>query len=117
VNYISLPVGWANLGTKLGDFAVVIRPETGVCAYSVYAEQGSHNDIGEGSIALANALGIPSNAKSGGVAHGIVYIVFHGSAKGWPLSQQEIDQNGANLFAKWGGVAKASLCFPNLNWR
>lgn len=112
VNYISIP-GRPTLGAKLGDFAVVIHPETGAYAYSVYADEGP---FGAGSIALANALGIPST-NSGGISHGIVYIVFPGTTKGWPLSRQEIDQHGANLFANWGGMAKASLCFPNLNWR
>ena len=67
-------------------------------------------------IALAAALGVPSSPKSGGVAHGIVYIVFPGSAQGWPLSQPEIDQYGAQLFAKWGGLDKAKDCFPNSEW-
>jgi hypothetical protein len=28
----------------------------------------------------------------------------------------EIDQYGAPLFAKWGGVDKAKDCFPDLDW-
>jgi hypothetical protein len=44
------------------------------------------------------------------------FIVFSASAQGWPLSQPEIDQYGAQLFAKWGGVDKAKDCFPNLEW-
>jgi hypothetical protein len=77
---------------------------------------GPASKIGEASIALAAALGIPSNPKNGGTAHGIVYIVFPGSQQGWPLSQAEIDQYGAALFAKWGGLDKAKDCFPNLPW-
>lgn len=115
VNFIVLP-GRLGLGAKLGDFAVLIRPATGTYDYAVYADVGPASKIGEGSIALANALGIPSSPKSGGVAHGIVYIVFPGSAQGWPLSQPEIDQYGAQLFANWGGVDKAKDCFPNLEW-
>ncbi len=115
LNFIVLP-GRLNLGAKLGDFAVVIRPATGAYDYAVYADVGPANKIGEASIALASALGIPSNPKSGGVAHGILYIVFPGSAKGWPLSQPQIDQYGAALFANWGGIENAKACLPDLSW-
>jgi hypothetical protein len=115
VNFIVLP-GRLGLGAKLGDFATVIRPATGAYDYAVYADVGPANKIGEGSIALANALGIPSSPKSGGVAHGIVYIVFPGSVQGWPFSQPEIDQYGAQLFANWGGLDKAKECFADLTW-
>ena len=115
VNFIVLP-GRLGLGAKLGDFAAVIRPATGAYDYAVYADAGPANKIGEGSIALAGTLGIPSSPKNGGIAHGLVYIVFHGSAQGWPLSQPDIDRYGAQLFAKWGGVDKAKDCFPAVDW-
>jgi hypothetical protein len=66
VNFIVLP-GRLGLGAKLGDFSVVIRPATGAYDYAVYADVGPANKIGEGSIALAAALGIPSDPKSGGL--------------------------------------------------
>ena len=116
ISFVVLP-GRIGLGVKLGDFAVVIRPATGAYEYAVYADVGPANKIGEGSIALAAALGVPSNPKSGGIAHGIAYIVFPGSAQRWPLSQPEIDQYGAQLFSKWGGLDKAKACFPDLQWR
>jgi hypothetical protein len=115
VNFIVLPAG-LNLRAKLGDYAVVIRPETRAISYAVYADVGPAHQIGEGSIALANALGIPSNAKTGGVANGIVYIVFHGSAKALSLSQADIDTAGAALFANWGGLDRARDSFPEIKW-
>jgi hypothetical protein len=115
VNFIVLP-GRLGLGAKLGDFAVVIRPATGAYDYAVYADVGPANKIGEASVALAAALGVPSSPKSGGVGHGIIYIVFPGSAQSWPLSQPEIDQYGAQLFSKWGGLDKAKDCFPQSEW-
>ena len=115
LNFIVLP-GRIGLGTKLGDFAVVIRPNTGAYDYAVYADVGPANKIGEASIALAAALGIPSNPKTGGVGHGIAYVVFPGTARTWPLSQPEIDQYGAQLFSKWGGLDKAKACFPDMSW-
>jgi hypothetical protein len=115
LNFIVLP-GKLNLGAKLGDFAVAVRPATGAYDYAVYADVGPASKIGEASISLAHALGIPSNPKNGGVAHGILYFVFPGSAKHWPLSQPEVDQYGATLFAKWGGLDRARGCFPDITW-
>jgi hypothetical protein len=115
LNFFVLP-GKLNLGVKLGDFGVIIRPAAGIYDYAVYGDVGPVNKIGEGSIALASATGIPSNPKTGGVGHGIVYIVFPGSKTSWPLSQPEIDQYGAQLFVKWGGLDKAKDCFPNMDW-
>jgi len=115
INFIVLP-GRLGLGAKLGDFATVLLPDTGACAYAVYADVGPANKIGEGSIALADALGIPSSPKTGGRGHGIVYIVFPGSKTGWPLSQEQIDQEAAQVFTTWGGLDKAKNCFPNVPW-
>jgi hypothetical protein len=116
VNFIVLPRG-LDLGAKLGDFATVIRPASGVCAYAVYADVGPVAKIGEGSIALAAALGIPSNPKTGGIAHGIIYLVLPGSGRGWPLSQSEINRYASPLFRKWGGIAMAKACFRDLQWQ
>lgn len=115
VNFFVLP-GRLGLGNKLGDFGVVIRPDKNDYDYAVYADVGPGNKIGEGSIALAASLGIPSSPKTGGTGHGIIYIVFPDSAEGWPLSQTEIDHHAAALFATWGGLEKAKECFPGVNW-
>jgi hypothetical protein len=62
VNYVVIPghldVKVNNQIAKLGDFAVVIRPEVEVPAYAVVADRGPIHRIGEGSIALAKALKI-----------------------------------------------------------
>ena len=115
INFIVLPAG-LNLGAKLGDFAVVIHPGTQSISYAVYADVGPAHKIGEGSIALASSLGLPSSPKAGGVGHGINYIVFHGTAGTFPLSQPDIDKAGATLFAKWGGLDRAKESFLELNW-
>jgi hypothetical protein len=114
INYFVLP---GKLGlAKLGDFGVVIRPKTNSYDYAIYADSGPATKLGEGSIALAAALGIPSNPKRGGVDSGIITIVFPGTTKGWPLTQVEIDLNGAALFAAWGGLEQAKECFPDADW-
>ncbi len=115
INFFVLP-GRLGLGAKLGDFGVVVRPATNDYDYAIYADVGPAAKIGEGSIALAAALGIPSNPKHGGTGSGIIYIVFPGSGKGWPLTQVQIDQYGAALFANWGGLEKVKECFPDAPW-
>lgn len=46
---------------------------------AVVADVGPRNKVGEGSIALARALGIPSSPRSGGVAANVVhYQIFPG---------------------------------------
>lgn len=53
---------------------------------AVCGDIGPSNHLGEGSIALARALKIPSNARKGGVAHGVTYTFFPGiAAKGFRL--------------------------------
>jgi len=115
INFVVLP-GRLGLNAKLGDFGVVIRPDKRAYDYAVYADVGPANKIGEASIALAAALGLPSSPKNGGTGHGVIYLVFPGSQQGWPLSQAQIDQHGAGLFAQWGGIKKAKDCFPDLPW-
>jgi hypothetical protein len=115
INFFVLP-GKLGLGTKLGDLGVAIRPDRNDSDYAVYADVGPAAKIGEASIALAAALGIPSNPKSGGISHGIIYVVFPGSRAGWPLTQPEIDHLGAGLFAKWGGLDTPRDCFPDAGW-
>ena len=56
----------------------------GKTAQAVVGDVGPR--IGEGSIALANALGIPSNPKKGGVDSGVTYEIFPGvTAPGYRL--------------------------------
>ncbi|MBV8417995.1 MAG: hypothetical protein JO251_22590 [Verrucomicrobia bacterium] len=115
INFIVLP-GGLNLGAKLGDYAVVIRPETGAIAYAIYADVGPAGKIGEGSIALANALGVPSSAKTGGVASGIIYLVLPGSANSFPGSQADVDTAGAAFLSIWGGLDRVRESFSKMNW-
>jgi hypothetical protein len=63
-------------GARLGDFAVVMNLRNGKSSYAIYADIGT---MGEGSIALADNLGIWSDARRGGQSDGILYLVFPGS--------------------------------------
>jgi len=111
VPYIALPprvLGPAGAG--MGDFAAVMNRKNGSVAFAIVADQGPRNRIGEGSIALAKALGINSNARVGGVAGGIVYIVFSGSGNGQPRSVEEINSKAGELLNAFGGPARLKSC-------
>ena len=110
IPYIVLP-GNHSAGAKLGDFAVVFNRKNGKVANAIYADVGPSNKIGEGSIALADALEIPSSPKTGGVAKDVMYIVFPGSGNGQPRSIDVINTEAQKIFKDWGGMARLNACF------
>ncbi|CCI25442.1 MAG: glycoside hydrolase family 75 protein [Dolichospermum sp.] len=110
IPYIVLP-GGGSAGAKLGDFAVVFNGKNGKIVNGIYADVGPSNKIGEGSIALAEALGIPSSPRTGGVSSGIMYVVFPGSGNGKPRSLSEINTEAEKHFNNWGGMARLNACF------
>lgn len=66
-------------GIVLGCKAEVTNMRTGVCVTAVVGDVGPSNKIGEVSIALAHALGIPSDPKTGGTTQPILdFEVFPG---------------------------------------
>ena len=99
-------------GAKLGDFAFVINRRNGKLCHAIFADIGPKDKLGEGSIALAETLGIPSNPRRGGSDGEIVYVVFPGSGnrKSRPLA--EIETEATTLFEGWGGVKQIDACFP-----
>lgn len=99
-------------GAQLGDFGVAINRRTGASVFAIFADIGPRDHLGEGSIALAEQLGIPSNPRRGGTSSDVVYIVFPGSGNGKPRSLDGIAREGASLFDAWGGVAQLDACLP-----
>jgi len=114
IPYISLPGHHgAVLRASLGDLAMVINGHNGRYCAAIYADVGPRAKIGEGSIALAEALKLNSNARHGGTSsHSIIYIVFPHSGHGTPLPAASIRSQGNQLFEAWGGIKQASACFP-----
>jgi hypothetical protein len=109
--YIVLP-GNHSAGAKLGDFAVVFNGKNGKIANAIYADVGPKNEIGEGSIALAEALGIPSSPRTGGIAKDVMYVVFPSSGNGKTRSLEDINTEATKHFKNWGGMARLKACFP-----
>jgi len=99
---------------RLGDFATVVNLHNGKSSPAIVADESAPElPMGEGSIALANSLGIDSNPRTGGVEHGVVYVVFPGSGNGKPQTLAEINSIARKDFESWGGMAELRSCLPN----
>ena len=114
VPYVVLPPQLLSSKTegsaRLGDFAAVVNTRSGKVAYALVADRGPKDKLGEGSIALAEALGIASSPKKGGTASGVAYVVFPGSGNGKPRTLSEINTEGERLLNAFGGAAKLTSC-------
>ncbi len=108
IPYVVLPREIAfESGTRLGDFAVAMNMRTGAWSYAIFADVGT---FGEGSIALADNLGIWSDARRGGSWGGVFYLVFPGSGNGRPRSVDELNEAAGRALQDWGGTQQLSSC-------
>jgi hypothetical protein len=111
IPYIVLPEGIeAQTGARPGDFAVVFNLQNDKRSPAIFADTGPEDRIGEGSVALAESLGLWSNARSGGTTRGILYLVFPGSGNGTPRPIEEINAEVEKLFTVWGGNTQLTAC-------
>jgi Fungal chitosanase of glycosyl hydrolase group 75 len=111
IPYIVLPAGTARqLGARPGDFSVVLNQRNGKISYAIFGDVGPSDRIGEGSVALAENLGIRSNARNGGAGKGILFLIFPGSGNGRPRTTEEINSEGERLFQAWGGSYQLEAC-------
>jgi len=65
-------------GIQTGQVALVLYGSR--MAFGIFGDAGPAAIIGEGSYAMAEALGIPSSPRTGGVDSGVTYLVFTGAA-------------------------------------
>ena len=107
IPYIALPgLVRDRGGITLGDFATVRNRRNGRVSHAIYADGGPSGKIGEGSIALAEALGIPSSPKHGGTGSDVVYVVYAGSGNGRSRTKATIDAQGRRLLDAFGGLER-----------
>lgn len=90
VPYIAIPPILEKYGVKLGDLCMVVYKDKRCAA--IVADIGPRSKIGEGSMALAMALGINASPKNGGVDAGVQFYIFCGTDKPWPRTADEIAQ-------------------------
>jgi hypothetical protein len=88
VPYMVLPGGqYSQFGIKLGDMCLVRNRENGKVTVAVFADVGPRHKRGEGSMKLAEELGINNSPTRGGVTKpNIEYLVLPGS--GYPAQNQ-----------------------------
>lgn len=104
VPYLAVPPDLIKLGCKLGDLAYAAH--NGTISWGIIADIGPRRKVGEGSIALAAALGIPSSPRNGGVGNGVSCVVFLKSSKGWHRDLVEAKATATSLLEAWGGAGK-----------
>ncbi len=111
IPFVVLPGGMARqLGARPGDFAVVFDQRNGKFSYAIFGDIGPYDRIGEGSMALAENLGIRSDARNGGARRGILYLVFPGSGNGRPRTIEEINAEGQKLVQDWEASISPDGC-------
>jgi hypothetical protein len=89
---------------------MVFNLQNGKSSPAIYADTGPADRIGEGSIALAENLGLWPDARSGGTTRGILFLVFPGSGDGRPKRVEEIESEAEHLFQAWGGNDQLTAC-------
>ena len=113
IPYIALPSDFAKrFDINLGDLAVVVNRANGRSAYAIFADVGPRGRIGEGSIALARALGIPANPRHDSAEDGITYLIFpsSGSARGDHITARGVRSAAARRYHHWGGRQRLDAC-------
>ncbi len=68
---------YADYGIRAGQIALVLYG--GRMVFGIFGDAGPAAIIGEASFAMAEALGIPSSPRTGGVDSGVTYLVFTGA--------------------------------------
>ncbi len=111
IPFIVLPGSMAReVGARPGDFSAVINLNNGKSSYAIFGDVGPSDRIGEGSVALAENLGIRSDARNGGARRGILFLVFPGSGNGHPRTIEEINSETDTLLQTWGGTSQLTAC-------
>ena len=99
---------------RLGDFATVVNFQNGKTSAAIVADESAADlPVGEGSMALAEALGIDSSPRHGGKDDAVAYLIYPGSGNGRPRPLKEIVANSKQLFEAWGGFDRLNTCLAD----
>lgn len=117
VPFFVLPSAVVSLGgIRIGDVGYVYNTQTGQGCFAIYADAGPAGKLGEGSIYLAEQIGINSNPRTGGTGLGIIdYIIFpySGYGQGTIPTIAQIDSIGNAKLTEMGGFAVTQCLEPN----
>jgi len=115
VPYVSVPRDLTGQrGVRVGDVAIAIYK--GVAIGAIVADVSPAGHFGEGSIALAEALQLPSSPRSGGVAFGVTWLVwpYSHASPAWPRSVADVHGQAVQMFSAWGGMAGVPWLAPSV---
>jgi hypothetical protein len=125
INAIVLPRGaaWRSQGTMTdgGDLAALLDAETGLLAFALVGDRGPADAIGEGSVALAAALGGVTVADDATFAEikalkrpRVATLIFPTRdvprLTGRRFTQADIDRLGTEALAAFGGRERLEAC-------
>ena len=89
----------------------MVNLHNGKIAAAIVADESAPElPLGEGSIALASALGIDSDPRHGGIEKGVGYVIYPGSGNGKPRALNEIVSASESHFQRWGGLQMLRGC-------
>ncbi len=101
IPYISIPADLEKY-VIVGDIVLVYDKKNGRTSYAIIGDSGENTHIGEGSIKLAQNLGIPLTFKPhvdcSQCGSGITYVIRKHSTRMRPLNVSEIDSLGKEIF-------------------
>lgn len=99
---------------RLGDFATVVNLKNRKVSGAIVGDESAPNlPVGEGSIALAEALAIDSSPRHGGQDGKVVFVIYPGSGNGKPRKIQDILTSSNRLFDAWGGLNRLDACLES----
>lgn len=110
-------------GPKLGDFGVAYRRSNEKLAFFVIGDIGPRNKLGEGSVALHQALGNDPfvmrsgvrRARAGIGGRDVVYVLFPNSAqRDQHLDAESIERFASPLFDRFGGIDQVKRCADSI---
>ena len=124
IPYIVLPGNQLirDTGARLGDFAAVYNGNNGKFSYAICADIGPSQKIGEGSIALAQALGHNPFVRGKvqvGIDDDVLYVVFprsQNASKAWSSewSVDDVNKQAEKHFINWCGMQRIQACLTEL---
>ncbi|MDP1678677.1 MAG: glycoside hydrolase family 75 protein [Candidatus Nitrotoga sp.] len=110
-------------GPQLGDFGVAYRRSNGKAAFFVIGDIGPSKKLGEGSVALHQALGNDPfmtrfgvrRARKGIGGHDVVYLMFPDSAQtDQKFSAAMIEQLADERLRAFGGIERLKACADSI---
>lgn len=103
-------------GISLKDCGFALRLTTGDSSEFIVADIGPNNQIGEGSVKLAQNLTVPSSPKNGGIDDNSVMYIFFPIQVNWPCTDQVILHQSSTCFRTYGGFTKLKSEFPDIDF-